>query len=87
MVQSHCKIKGSLSLPPIGGFITNITLSRKGERANQPRCPARPPAAVQALPDFNFSNVAKGLGRWSAAGTSAGSAFHSAGTSASGLRG
>jgi hypothetical protein len=29
MVQSHCKIKGSLSLPPIGRFITNIALSRK----------------------------------------------------------
>jgi hypothetical protein len=87
MVQSHCKIKGSLSLPPIGGFIANIAPSRK-VRARKPAVPPGPfPAPAQGLPDLNFPNIAKGLGRSSATGPSAASTFHSAGTSASGLRG
>ena len=87
MVQSHCKIKGSCALPPIGGFITNIALSRK-VRARKPVLRShRRPAGIQPLSAFNFSNAAKGLGRSTAAGAAAGSPFHSAGTSASGLRG
>lgn len=87
MVQSHYKNKGSLSLPPIGGFIANIALSRKvrARRADPP--PGSLPAASQPLSTFNFSNTANGLGRSSATGSTTGSAFHSAGTAASGLRG
>ena len=87
MVQSHCKIKGSYALPPIGGFIANIALLRK-VRACKPGLRGHtPPVAIQPLSAFNFSNAAKGLGRSTAAGAAAGSPFHSAGTSASGLRG
>jgi hypothetical protein len=85
MVQSHCKIKGSSALPPIGGFITNIAPPRKVR--------ARPSALSRLclLPlahpffAFSFSNSANGLGRLT--GASAGAARHSAGTAASALRG
>lgn len=87
MVQSHCKIKGSCALPPIGGFITNIATSRKVRAYNAGLQACGRAGGLQPLLAFSFSNAANGLARSTGAGSAAGSAFHSVGISASGLRG
>ena len=61
MVQSHCKIKGSLSLPPIGGFITNIALSRKVRARKPAPPPGAPSSPCSGLAGLQFLQYREGV--------------------------